>query len=95
MTTTDPDNSPAASPQTVLLTGASGYVGGRLIPLLEAQPLRLRCLARSPEKLRPLVKSSTEIVRGDVLDPSSLEPALKGDDGSKKQVSTNDRTDYR
>ena len=35
----------------VLLTGASGYVGGRLIPLLEQQPLTLRCLARNPSRL--------------------------------------------
>ncbi len=62
----------------VLLTGASGYVGGRLIPLLEQQPVALRCLARNPDKLRPLVKDSTQIVRGDVLDPSSLDEALQG-----------------
>ena len=47
----------------VLLTGESGYVGGRLIPLLEQQPVVLRCLARNPEKLRPLVKESTQILR--------------------------------
>jgi uncharacterized protein YbjT (DUF2867 family) len=62
----------------VLLTGASGYVGGRLISLLEQQQLVLRCLARSPEKLRPLVKETTQIVRGDVLDPPSLDEAMKG-----------------
>lgn len=78
MTIPVPDNSEVPPPQTVLLTGASGYVGGRLIPLLEAQPIKLRCLARSPEKLRLQVKRSTEIVRGDVLDPPSLEAALQG-----------------
>src|SRR5579863_1515133 len=62
----------------VLLTGASGYVGGRLIPLLEQQPVMLRCLARNPDKLRPLVKESTQVVRGDVLDAASLEAALQG-----------------
>jgi uncharacterized protein YbjT (DUF2867 family) len=61
----------------VLLTGASGYVGGRLIPLLEQQPVVLRCLARNPDKLRPLVKKPTQIVRGDVLDASSLDEALR------------------
>src|SRR5579883_998038 len=62
----------------ILLTGGTGYVGGRLIPLLEKQAVRLRCLARSPEKMRPRVQPGTEIVQGDVLDPSSLEPALRG-----------------
>lgn len=67
-----------ADPPVVLLTGASGYVGGRLLPLLERQPVGLRCLARSPDKLRPLVGTSTQVVRGDVLDPASLEGALHG-----------------
>ena len=62
----------------VLLTGASGYVGGRLIPLLEHQSIVLRCLARNPDKLRPLVKETTQIVRGDVLDPGSLDETMKG-----------------
>jgi len=62
----------------VLLTGASGYVGGRLIPLLEQQPVILRCLARNPDKLRRLVKESTQIVQGDVLDSGSLDEAMKG-----------------
>ena len=62
----------------VLLTGASGYVGGRLMPLLEQQPVKLRCLARNPDKMRPLVKETTQIVRGDVLDLGSLDEAMKG-----------------
>ena len=62
----------------VLLTGGSGYVGGRLIPLLEKQGVRLRCLARSPEKMRSRVQPGTEIVQGDVLDPASLDRALQG-----------------
>jgi uncharacterized protein YbjT (DUF2867 family) len=66
------------TPPVVLLTGASGYVGGRLIPLLEQQPVMLRCLVRSPEKMRSLVKESTQIVRGDVLNASSLDEALRG-----------------
>jgi uncharacterized protein YbjT (DUF2867 family) len=64
----------------VLLTGASGYVGGRLIPLLEQQPVKLRCLARSPEKMRSHVKEYTQIVQGDVLNAPSLDEALRGVD---------------
>jgi uncharacterized protein YbjT (DUF2867 family) len=64
----------------ILLTGGSGYVGGRLIPPLEKQGLRLRCLARSPEKMRPGVQPGTEVVRGDVLDAASLGEALHGVD---------------
>ena len=65
-------------PPLILLTGGSGYVGGRLIPLLEQQPVKLRCLARNPDKLRSRVKEATEIVQGDVLDPPSLDEALQG-----------------
>jgi len=63
---------------TILLTGGSGYVGGRLIPRLEQQGLKLRCLARSPDKLRSRVEKATEIVQGDVLDKRSLDKALQG-----------------
>jgi len=61
-----------------LVAGASGYVGGRLIPLLEAQPGVVRCLARNPDKLRDHVSGATEVVRGDVLDPASLKEAMRG-----------------
>ncbi len=61
-----------------LLTGGSGYVGGRLIPLLERRGEKLRCLARSPEAMRSRVGPTTEVVRGDVLDRPSLGMALRG-----------------
>ena len=64
--------------RSILLTGGSGYVGGRLIPLLERQGVRLRCLARNPDKLRARVRAATEVVQGDVLDPTSLDRALQG-----------------
>lgn len=62
----------------VLLTGGSGYVGGRLIPLLERSSVQLRCLARDPDKLRSRVSPTTEIVRGDVRNAASVDEALRG-----------------
>ncbi len=62
----------------VLLTGATGYVGGRLLPVLERRGVALRCLARRPEFLRPRVATSTEVVAGDVRDPAALRAALSG-----------------
>ncbi len=63
---------------TVLLTGATGYVGGRLLSALESRHLPLRCLARQPEYLRPRVRSTTEVVPGNVFDRDSLDSALSG-----------------
>ena len=67
----------ASERPVVLLTGASGYVGGRLLKALENAGVRLRCLARRPDYLRSHAAAETEIVRGDVLDPASLAPALQ------------------
>jgi uncharacterized protein YbjT (DUF2867 family) len=68
---------PSADP-LILLTGGTGYVGGRLIPLLAERGVRLRCMARRPENLRDRVAASTEVVPGDVLDETSLPAALAG-----------------
>jgi uncharacterized protein YbjT (DUF2867 family) len=65
---------------SVLITGATGYIGGRLVPVLEAAGVRLRCLARQPTALASRVSPTTEIVAGDVLDPASLDRALTGID---------------
>lgn len=78
MSQTENDNLDSSAPPIVLLTGATGYVGGRLRPLLEEQPVSLRCLARSPDKLQPQVTGSTDVVEGDVLDRTSLDRALEG-----------------
>ncbi|MDH3457680.1 MAG: SDR family oxidoreductase [Gemmatimonadota bacterium] len=62
----------------ILLTGASGYVGGRLLRALETHGHRIRCVARKPEYLQARVGPNTEVVHGDVFDPQSLERALHG-----------------
>ena len=60
------------------MTGATGYVGGRLLGLLESQSIPVRCMVRRPENLRARVGPSTEVVAGDTLEPASLEKALEG-----------------
>ncbi len=62
----------------ILLTGATGYVGGRVLRALERKGSRLRCLARRPGFLQSRVGAETEVVQGDVLDPESLRVALQG-----------------
>ena len=64
--------------RTVLLTGASGYIGGRLVPVLEAAGIRLRCLVRNPASRALWVSPATEVVAADLLDPPSLDRALAG-----------------
>lgn len=61
-----------------LVTGASGYIGGRLVPELLAAGHHVRCLARTPAKLRDHPwAGQVEIVRGDVTDAETLAPALR------------------
>jgi uncharacterized protein YbjT (DUF2867 family) len=64
----------------ILVTGATGYVGGRLWRRLESLGYAVRCLARDPERLADLVEPGTQVVKGDVLDASSLASALQGVD---------------
>ena len=63
--------------RTVLLTGATGYVGGRLLRRLEARGAhRVRCLTRRPDALATRVADRTEVVAGDALEWASLRPAM-------------------
>ena len=66
----------------ILLTGATGYVGGRLLRKLEQTGHRVRCLARQPEFLRSRIAAATEVAAGDVLDRPSLDAALAGVDAA-------------
>ncbi len=69
-----------AAKRLILLTGATGYVGGRLLHALEQRGEPLRCLSRRPDVLQPRVAASTEVVRGDVLQPETITRALVGVD---------------
>ncbi|GAA4637345.1 SDR family oxidoreductase [Actinoallomurus vinaceus] len=61
-----------------LVTGATGYIGGRLVPELLDAGYRVRCLARSPERLRDHPWAGrVEIARADVTDPAAVRHALE------------------
>ncbi len=64
--------------ELILLTGATGYVGGRLLSLLQQRGLHVRCVTRRPEALGDRINATTEVVQGDVFDPQSLQPAFEG-----------------
>jgi uncharacterized protein YbjT (DUF2867 family) len=64
-----------------LVTGATGYIGGRLVPRLLDAGFSVRVLVRNPEKLRDVPWAhQVEIVRGDLGDAESLVPACEGVD---------------
>jgi len=67
--------------QPILVTGSTGYVGGRLAPLLLQHGYRVRAAARSPDKLRGRPWSShpdVELVTLDAMDRESCVEALRG-----------------
>jgi uncharacterized protein YbjT (DUF2867 family) len=63
----------------ILVTGATGYVGGRLVPRLLESGHGVRCMVRDPERLQGRTwRAQVEVVRGDVLDERTLGAALAG-----------------
>ena len=61
---------------TVLVVGAAGDLGGRVVRVLNANGVPVRALVRRPEAVAQVV--ATEVVLGDLGDPSSLAPAFAG-----------------
>lgn len=71
----------AKKSQPIFIAGATGYIGGRLLPRLLEAGYSVVALARAPEKLkdRPWAQhTNLTIIKGDVLDPESLSRALAG-----------------
>ncbi len=66
----------------VLVTGATGYIGGRLVPRLRERGYEVRCFARAAERLRGRFDAGVEIVEGDIADEASLTHALRGCDAA-------------
>ncbi len=67
----------------ILVTGATGYLGGRLVPRLLDAGHEVRCLSRSAQKLRDVPwASSVEVVEGDAADPAALDEALRDVDAA-------------
>lgn len=62
----------------ILLTGSTGYIGGRLLHEFEKRNIAVRCLSRRPEVMRARADASTEVIQGDVLDADSLAGTMDG-----------------
>lgn len=90
------------TPKTILLTGATGYVGGRLLPALLEHGHAVRALVRRPERAH--LPAGAEVIGGDVIKGEGLDAALAGVDvayylvhsmgrgsGSTAQFASNDR----
>ena len=69
--------------QNILVTGATGYVGGRLVPQILEAGYQVRVLARQPYHLqgRPWLEQ-VEVIQGDVLNPQTLANAMQGMDAA-------------
>jgi len=69
----------------ILVCGATGYVGGRLVPRLLEEGYRVRCFARSPQKLDEYPwrrHPKIEVCQGDLGDPGSIAAAAEGVDAA-------------
>ena len=66
-------------PEKILVTGVTGYVGGRLVPRLLEAGYSVRCLVRDPDRLQGHSwLNRVEIAQGDALDPASVVSSMQG-----------------
>ena len=61
----------------ILLTGATGFVGGNLLKEMLNQGFKVRCLVRNPSKAEAIKQPGVELVQGDVTDRDSIVGALE------------------
>ena len=66
--------------ETILVLGATGYIGGRLVPLLKKQGYAVRCLVRDRKKAAGRGWNDVQLVEADVLKPETLQGAFDGVD---------------
>ncbi len=76
----DLDVEPSAHPVHVLVTGATGYIGGRLVPRLLARGHQVRCVARHPDRLAGREWPGVEVVGGDLSVEARLPSMFDGID---------------
>ncbi len=78
-----------------VVLGATGYIGGRLVPQLLQAGHRVRVVARDPDKLSDVPwRDAVDIVRGDVIDPTDMHTALHGQQVAYYLVHALHRTDF-
>ena len=78
----------------ILVTGATGYIGGRLVSRLLEAGHEVRCLVRDPEKLdQDPWRALVEIVQGDILEGATLDGAFEGCDVAYYLVHSMDGAD--
>ncbi len=69
---------PHSKKDTILVSGVTGYVGGRIVPLLLDLNYKVRCLVRDPSRIEGRGWENIEVYKGDALDYETILPALRG-----------------